>query len=113
VVVEGVVGCVFVSGNRSAEKYSLRGKEVSNWLLEHGSGKKLQKVSMRKYLAASTYKNFIAFWICIVLIKGKHNKCVVHEVRILQQRLKEGPRPGRGEGDGCIMAIVCHIWGHE
>jgi hypothetical protein len=36
VVVEGVVGCVFVSRNRSAEKYSLRGKEVSNWLLEHG-----------------------------------------------------------------------------
>ena len=68
---------------------------------------------MRKYLAASTYKNFIAFWICIVLIEGKHNKCVVHEIRILQKRLKEGPGPGRGEGDGCIMAIICHIWGHE
>jgi len=47
------------------------------------------------------------------LVKGDHDKGVVHEVAVVQQRLQEAARPGSSDGDCAVVTIIRHVGGDE
>lgn len=53
--------------------------------------------------------NSVVVCICVVLVKSKHHKCVVHEIGIVEQRCEEGPSPICRKGDRGIVSVVGHV----
>ena len=64
---------------------------------------------MEKGYWGNTYVDGVVFGISLILVKGKHNECVVHEIGIVEQGSQEGPGPAGSEVNSGIVTIICHV----
>lgn len=51
--------------------------------------------------------------VVVTLVKGEHDKCVLHQVLVLEEVSDEVVRPGTAERDVGVMAVVSHVRGDE
>lgn len=51
--------------------------------------------------------------VVVTLIKGEHDKGVLHEVLVLEEVSEEVVRPGTAERDVSVVAVVGHVGGDE
>lgn len=57
--------------------------------------------------------DFVLLAVCFVFVESEEDEGIVHEVFVRQERREEAVRPGAGDGDGRVVAVVGHVGGDE